>query len=132
MVTGDGGLLMSGMDLVMAAREGISLPVLVLNDGQYGLIRIQQLRDFGRTHGVDCSGLDFRAFAAAAGARYASADEDIRPALRAALTAVGPTLIEVAVGDSRAIRRARVEGLVRSTGRHLGGGRIREWLRRKG
>ncbi|NNG16772.1 MAG: thiamine pyrophosphate-binding protein [Gemmatimonadales bacterium] len=128
-VTGDGGVLMSGMDLVTAVRERISLPVLVLNDGQYGLIRIQQLRDFGRPHGVDCSGLDFQAFAAASGARYVSAGEDIRAALRTALNADGPTLIEVAVGDSQAIRRARVEGLVRSTGRRLGGGRLRNWLR---
>jgi acetolactate synthase-1/2/3 large subunit len=128
-VTGDGGLLMSGMDLVTAVREKISLPVLVFNDGQYGLIRIQQLQEFGRPHGVDCSGLDIGAFAVASGAQYSTAGQDIQAALSRALDAPGPTLIDVAVGDSPAMSRARVQGLVRSTGRRLGGGRLRTWLR---
>ena len=130
-LTGDGGLLMAGMDLVTAARESICLPVIVLNDGQYGLIRLQQLRDYGRPHGVDCGGLDLRAFAASTGVAYASADRDIGLALRAALAAAGPTLIEVTVGDTPAIHRARAEGLARSAGRRVGLGRMWGWFRKQ-
>lgn len=131
LVQGDGGFLMCGMELVTAVRERIHLPVIVLNDGQYGLIRIQQLRDYGRSHGVECGGLDIEAFAAAAGAPYVRADEDLREPLRTALATPGPTVIEVSVEDSGRVRRARVEGLARSSARRFGGRRVRGWFRRR-
>jgi len=114
-VVGDGGFLMCGMELVTAVRRNLSLPIIVFNDGSYGLIRIQQLRDYGRTHGVDCSGLDLESVALASGARYARVDGDIRPPLRAAVAASGPTLIEVMVGDSGGIHRLRAAGIARRT-----------------
>jgi acetolactate synthase-1/2/3 large subunit len=128
-VLGDGGFLMSGMELVTAVRERVSLPVIVLNDGRYGLIRIQQLRDYGHEHGVDSTGLDLEAFAAAVGVRFISANEDIRAPLSSALTSPGPTLIEVAVGDSVGVHRVRAAGLVRSVGRRLRSRRARKWFR---
>ena len=128
-LVGDGGFLMSGMELVTAVREQLSLPVIVLNDGHYGLIRLQQLRDYGRAHGVATSGLDLEAFAAAVGVRFLAATEDIRAPLAAALTSPGPTLIEVAVGDSAGVHRVRAAGLTRSARRRVGSRRLPSWLR---
>jgi len=129
-VLGDGGFLMCGMELVTAVRHNLSLPIIVFNDGSYGLIRIQQLRDYGRTHGVDCSGLDLESVALASGARYVRVDRDIRAPLRAAVAASGPTLIEVMVGDSSGIHRLRAAGIVRRTApRGLWQG-VARWLRR--
>lgn len=131
LVTGDGSLLMSGMTLLTAVRLRLSLPVIVFNDGHYGLIRIQQLQDFGHATDVACDGLDLKAFAAAAGARYALADADIGGVLQAALDARGPTVIEVVIGASAATRRLRTRGIVRAATRRLLGERILAWLRRR-
>lgn len=129
LVTGDGSLLMSGMALLTAARHQICLPVIVFNDGHYGLIRLQQLGTYGHGAGVDCDGLDLEAFAAATGARYALADTDIRGVVQAALAANGPTLIEVPIGASASTRRAHLDGLAGSTARRVFGRRIIAWLR---
>jgi acetolactate synthase-1/2/3 large subunit len=131
LVTGDGSLLMSGMALLTAVRHQLNLPVIVFNDGHYGLIRIQQLQDYGHETDVACNGLDLQSFAIAVGARYTLADTDIRGALQAALTAPGPTVIEVPIGASSATRRLQARGLARSTARNLLGQKIMGWLKRR-
>jgi len=129
LVTGDGSLLMSGMALMTAVRHRLGIPVIVFNDGHYGLIRIQQLHDHGHEAGVSCNGLDLESFAAAVGARYTLADRDIRAPLHAALAAHVPTVIEVRVGESMATRRVRAKAAVRSSIKRLPGQRIIGWLR---
>ncbi len=124
LVTGDGGLAMCGLELLTAVKERVTLPILVLNDGRYGLIRLDQIRQYGHTFGVDLPGLDFGALAAAAGAGYAAPDEDLAQAVRRALDAPGPTVIEVSVGDSGAMRRARAGAQARGAGRKL----LPRWL----
>ena len=51
-IVGDGGFLMSAMDLACAAREEIPVVVIVFNDGYLNLIRMQQLQDRGRGSAV--------------------------------------------------------------------------------
>jgi len=131
LVTGDGSLLMSGMALLTAVRHRICLPVIVFNDGHYGLIRIQQLRDYGHEAGVACDGLDLESFAASVGAHYALADKDIRIPLEAALAAHGPTVIEVPIGASFATRRVWTKGVARSAARRLFGRRVLAWIERQ-
>lgn len=48
---GDGSFRMTGFELETAARLGLALPVIVLNDGKLNQIRLQQLREFGREFG---------------------------------------------------------------------------------
>lgn len=129
LVTGDGSLLMSGMALLTAVRHQLNLPVIVFNDGHYGLIRIQQLQDYGHEADVACDGLDLESFAIAVGARYALADTDIRGALQAALVASGPTVIEVPIGASSATRRLHARGLARAGAKWLLRRRLLDWLR---
>ena len=57
---GDGGMLMSGLELATAVREKIDLTVIVFNDGYLNQIRMQQLSDAGRDHGVTLPAIDFR------------------------------------------------------------------------
>lgn len=130
LVTGDGSVLMSGMALLSAVRHQLNLPVIVFNDGHYGLIRIQQLQEYGHETDVACNGLDLESFAIATGASYTLADTDIHGALQAALAARGPTVIEVPVGPSSATRRLHARGLARSTARNLLGQQIMGWLKR--
>ena len=130
LVMGDGGFAMSGLELLTAAREGVQVVVIVFNDGQLNLIRLQQLREFGRTHGVDLSGPDFERFAEAVGVRYCRAAGNAAQAVREALSAEEPTLIEVLVGDSRSIRRTAATSLARAAVRTAIGPRMVNWLKR--
>jgi acetolactate synthase-1/2/3 large subunit len=108
-VTGDGGFNMAGLELLTAVRDRIPLTVVVFNDGQYGLIRLQQMGDYGHTHGVAIATPDYAAFASSIGADYRLVDGDPGAAVSAAPGGGRATLVEVAIGDSvdMAILRAR-------------------------
>jgi acetolactate synthase-1/2/3 large subunit len=114
---GDGGFLMSGMELLTAARERIPLLVVVFNDGKLNQIRLQQIENHGRTHAVDLRNPDFELLAGAFGVAYARYGEHRPAELRDALTRPGPTLLEVRLGDSWPLRRVRAasgaKGLIR-------------------
>ncbi len=134
-VIGDGGMLMSGLELSTAVREQIPLTVLVFNDGAYGLIRHPQVAQYGTGHGTALGGLDFEALAAAVGASYAQVDTaDIAPAL------TGPDrslvhLVDVRLEGAADRLRTRALGTARRTARRLlpahRRAAIRGWLRRR-
>jgi len=67
---GDAGLALSMGDLLTAAREGLSLVVVVFNDGQMSLIRRQQLTNYGHDSGVAVANPDYGALAQAVGCSY--------------------------------------------------------------
>lgn len=125
---GDGGALMSGLELAVAVREQLPLVALVFSDGYLNQIRLQQLQDHGRAHGVALPAVDFAALAAAVGAHYELSDARLE-CLPQALAAPRVTLIEVPVTDGaaleRAVRRSRAKALVRRA-LHA----PRRWLRR--
>jgi acetolactate synthase-1/2/3 large subunit len=112
-VVGDGGVAMTGLELVTAVRERLPLPVLVIADGQLNRIRLQQLARYGHDASVELQPLDLAALADSVGAGHAVAQGDPEEAIRAALAAPGPTLIEVRAGDSASIRISRAVGLAR-------------------
>lgn len=63
-VAGDGDFLMSAQELATVAHEGASLLFVVMDNGQYGTIRMHQARDFpGRPSATALSNPDFAAFA---------------------------------------------------------------------
>jgi acetolactate synthase-1/2/3 large subunit len=95
---GDGGFLYTCAELAVAAREGLNVVAIVFNDGAYGALKVfQDLKQGGRRVGVDIGGTDFAALAGAFGARglRLESPDGLGPALRDALAADGPTLIEV-------------------------------------
>jgi acetolactate synthase I/II/III large subunit len=98
-VCGDGGFLMNVQELETAKRLGRPFVVLVWSDGSYGLIEIHQQRRFGRTSGTRFGNPDIPALARAfglEGERVGRAG-DLLPALRRALAAPGPVVLEVPV-----------------------------------
>jgi acetolactate synthase-1/2/3 large subunit len=135
-VIGDGGMMMSGLELLTAVREKIRLTVIVFNDAAYALIRNAQLSGHGASHGTELMTPDFEALAAATGTAYRSVGRDgIVPALadgRRGEPAV--RLVEVPLEDSPGLRRMRLKGKVRATARRLLSRRHRgllsRWLRR--
>ena len=128
-VVGDGGFLMSGFELLTAVKGAIPVIVIVFNDGKLNLIRLQQLREYGRDHGVALPHLDFEQFAQAAGVPYFLVEDDPARTIRDALALGGPVLVEVRVGDSPAVTRARMKSLVRETARSMLGRSLVRWLK---
>ena len=129
-LVGDGGFAMAGLELLTAAREGLPVTVIVFNDGQLGLIREQQLREYGHAHAVALGGFDIAAVAAAAGARHLQLAGSAEAVLRDALASEGPVVVEVAVGDSAGQRAAHAKGYLKQAARGMLGGRLRAWLKR--
>jgi acetolactate synthase-1/2/3 large subunit len=89
---GDGGFLMTGGELAVAAARGADLKVLLSENASYGSIRIHQERAHpGRTSGTDLVNPDLAAIGAAYGypVMVVRAEHEL-PALLDALVAPGP------------------------------------------
>ena len=66
-VTGDGDFLMTGQELATAVRHDLRVVVLVIDNGQYGTIRMHQIAAHpGRPIATSLANPDFAAFASAA------------------------------------------------------------------
>lgn len=96
---GDGGFLMNCQELETAVRLGLQLVVLIFRDDAYGVIRWKQQTRYGRESGVASGNPDFVTLAATFGCRgfRVEAARELIPALREALAAPGPALVEVPV-----------------------------------
>jgi acetolactate synthase-1/2/3 large subunit len=114
---GDGGLAISGLELLTAAREGVALTVVVFNDGRLNLIRLQQLLRFGHEHGVTRRPPDLAALAAAVGADYARVTGEPQGALADSIGSGELRLLEVVVEDSAMLRRLGAIGSLRRAAR---------------
>ena len=91
---------MTFAELETAVREGAHMVVLVFDNERYGMIRDHQARRGSlASPATDLGALDFAAAARACGARGARVETDaaFEPALRTALAASGPTVIQLAV-----------------------------------
>lgn len=103
-VAGDGGFLMSGMELATAVQEQLPVVIVLVNDSCLTLIKATQQRRYGERYiGVDLRNPDFAVLAQAFGVAYwrADTDADFEKALREACAAKVPALIEVRPGDAR-------------------------------
>jgi len=128
---GDGGFAMTGLELLTAVRLGMSLPVIVFDDGMLGLIRLDQLLSHGHVHATELGRIDYEAMAAAVGCAWARAGiDDIEQQVGNGLRRKGPTLIVVPVGDAPALRRVRQRRFVGQAVKALLGRRLVAALRR--
>ena len=117
-VVGDGGFAMTGLELLTAARERISLAVAVFNDGYLNQIRINQIRDYGELVGTKIQNPDFAGLAAAIGVRYIDLGSGPpTDALLEILATDAPALIEVPIRDGLSLKK------------YLAGARIKEQVR---
>ena len=107
-VAGDGGFAMTMAELETAVREKAKIIAVVFDNERYGTIRMHQDRRDGAgregTAGAaptpiatDLGPVDFTAIARACGARGARVDSDaaLEPALRQALAADRPTVLQL-------------------------------------
>ncbi|HSS35891.1 MAG TPA: thiamine pyrophosphate-dependent enzyme, partial [Patescibacteria group bacterium] len=97
-LAGDGGFAMTMSELETAVREGARPIVIVFDNQRYGTIRVHQdSRGSGAGEATDLGPVDFAAIARGLGARGVRVDDDdaFEPALRDALAAEAPTVIQV-------------------------------------
>jgi acetolactate synthase-1/2/3 large subunit len=95
---GDGGFLMTGHELATAHQHGAAPIVIVVNNGSYGTIRMNQESDYpDRVIGSELINPDFAALARAyrAHGETVARTEDFAPALSRALAAGTAAVIEI-------------------------------------
>jgi acetolactate synthase-1/2/3 large subunit len=100
-INGDGGFMYTANEMATAVRHKIPLVAIVFTDGHFGNVRrIQQEQFAGREIANDLANPDFVKFADSFGAagRRARDPAELGTALRQAIAAREPTLIEVPVG----------------------------------
>jgi len=101
-VAGDGGFLMTGSELAVAAQHGLRVTCVVFNNSMYGTIRLHQERAYpGRVAGTNLVSPDFVRYAEAfggLGVRIES-NADIADGIRHVLAHPGIGLLEVAVSQ---------------------------------
>jgi acetolactate synthase-1/2/3 large subunit len=125
-LVGDGGLAMSGLEILTAVRERVPLVVVVFVDGYLNRIRLQQLAEHGHATHVEVRAPELEGFARSLGASYLRCGADAEQRLQEAIRSPGVTLVEVEVVDSAAVHGTRVRGAVRrSVLRALGPGLVR-------
>jgi acetolactate synthase-1/2/3 large subunit len=129
-IVGDGGLMMSGLELATAVREGLNLCVIVFRDGYLGQIRSQQARSGIGEASVTLPGVDLACLAKATGAGYCLLESQAGQVFADALQTEGVTLVDVPLASSPAIEKERKKGAVRQKARQaLGPGGV-DLLRR--
>jgi acetolactate synthase-1/2/3 large subunit len=96
-ICGDGGFIFSCQELSTAVRYRLAIPILLFNDEAYGVIGHYQRLRFRRDVDTDLVNPDFMKFADAFGVGGVQLDtlDDVAPALKEALSADRPTVIEV-------------------------------------
>ncbi len=97
-LSGDGGFLMTAAELETAARYGVAVVAIVLDNARQGTIRMHQEAQFpGRVIATDLGVTDLSAVARGLGADGYLVDDssDFGPALQAALASGAPSVIQV-------------------------------------
>ncbi len=103
-LAGDGAFSMLMGDFVTAVKYSLPIIAVILNNQKLGFITLEQEVKGLPDWGTDLHNLDFAAFARACGGEGYSIKrpEDLEPALKKALKAPGPIIIDVAV-DPKAL-----------------------------
>lgn len=98
-VSGDGGFMMSCMDLETAVRLKSNLIHLVWVDNHYNMVRIQEEKKYGRNAAVSFGPIDFAAFARACGAKGVNVTSaiELKSALKEAMNMQGLVVIAIPV-----------------------------------
>lgn len=101
-ISGDGGFLYSGQELVTAVQQGCNLTHFVWNDGRYNMVEFQEVHKYGRSAGVDLGGVDFVRYAEAFGAKGLRVErgEQMEAVMREALDWKGVCVVDVVIDYS--------------------------------
>lgn len=101
-VSGDGGFLFSGQELVTAVQQGCNITHFIWNDGKYNMVEFQEVEKYGRSAGVDLGGVDFVKYAESMGAKglRANTSEEIEGVMKEALAYEGVCVVDIVIDYS--------------------------------
>jgi acetolactate synthase I/II/III large subunit len=113
-IVGDGGFLMTGLELETAVRYGLDITIVVFRNGLHGTIAMHQAREVGRLAGTDIGPVDFAGLARSLGAFAVTAESesDLKGAFTEALAHPGPALVQVLTDPDLITPDARLSGLL--------------------
>ena len=96
---GDGGFMFGCGELATIAHYRLNIPIVVFNNGGYKILNNTQRKRYGRTIGTELTNPDFVKLGESFGFRAcrANGSSELMSALRDALAADGPTMIEVPI-----------------------------------
>lgn len=129
-VCGDGGMQMSGMEILTAKKMGLPIIYAVFNDSRYNMVHHGMKQLFGAAENYDVPEVDFAAWARAMGVPAATVrigGQITRNLIDALLLQGGPALLDILIDpDIRVKSGGRVEALQRMSmlGDDLGGGAV--------
>jgi acetolactate synthase-1/2/3 large subunit len=116
---GDGCFMMASHEIATAMQYGLAVIFVVVNNAQYGTIRMHQERHYPhRVHGTGLTNPDFVAYARAFGAHgeRVEATEQFMPAFERAVRSGLPAVIEIRIPQDQSTPGATLEQ-VREQGR---------------
>lgn len=101
-ISGDGGFLFSGQELVTAVQQGCNITHFIWNDGKYNMVEFQEVDKYGRSAGVDLGGVDFVKYAESMGAKglRANTSEEIENVMKEALAYEGVCVVDIVIDYS--------------------------------
>jgi len=102
-VSGDGGFLFSGQELVTAVQQGCNITHFVWNDGHYNMVEFQEVDKYGRSAGVELGGVDFKVYAESMGAKGMKVNRstDMEAVMKEALEFKGVCVVDVEIDYSQ-------------------------------
>lgn len=118
-MVGDGGFMMSGQELTVAAQYGATPIVLLFNNGMYGTIRMHQERDHPlRVSGTELKTHDFVRMAEGYGchAERVTATADFGAALERARASGRPAVLELVTDPEQITSRTTIAKLRAAAG----------------
>jgi pyruvate oxidase len=104
-ITGDGGFAMAMAEVVTAVKYRLPMVILVLNNRELGMIRVEQEMEHYPNFGTDLLNPDFAAYADACGGKgiRVSRPEELEPAIRQAMALDTVVIIDVETDARRAV-----------------------------
>ena len=115
---GDGGFMMTGVEIETAVRVGVDLTAVVFRNGLYGTIAMHQARELGRLSAVNIGEIDVAGMARAMGASgfTVRARDQLEDVFREARTTAGPSIVDVVVDGDAILPSTRLRSLYRASG----------------
>jgi acetolactate synthase-1/2/3 large subunit len=98
-LTGDGAMLMSGLEMTTAARDGLGVKFLILDNQAYAYMQKLQQQAYHRTTATRLAHIDYPALARGLGLGYQEilTSQCVEPVLHSVFETPGPFLVRVAI-----------------------------------
>ena len=96
-LTGDGAMLLSGLEMTTAVRDGLPVKFFILDNQSYAYMEKLQQQAYRRTTATRLARIDYPAFAKGLGLAYAEilSTDCAEPVLRSVLETPGPVMVRV-------------------------------------